>query len=94
MRKNDLEQLGSPDNRDINHLSSARATRTRRIPPARKSGFTWVIRNQDLAQEIGKKRGKAHVNVGEIAREAGEKEVDVGCRRNRPKEAVLCGHRT
>ena len=46
------------------------------------------------AQEIGKKRGKAHVNVGEIAREAGEKEVDVGCRRNRPKEAVLCGHRT
>jgi hypothetical protein len=31
---------------------------TRRIPPSRKSGFTWVIRNQDLAQEIGKRYGK------------------------------------
>ena len=47
-----------------------------------------MIRNQDLAQEIGKKRGKARVDVyvGEIeqkrscCREAslGKKKVDVG----------------
>ena len=36
---------------------------------------TWVIRNQDLAQEIGKKRGKARVDVGEIS---GNNKVNVG----------------
>ena len=36
-----------------------------------------MIRNQDLAQEIGKKRGKARVDVEEMAHEAGKK-VDVG----------------